>query len=388
MNVLHLVSWYPNEKDPYNGDFIQRHLLALAGYIPVTVIFLVKDSELNKNEILVSRNKKTTNLEEWIVRYGSINTGVRIVDQYFSIIRYKKYFKRFIDDYIREKGQPDLIHVHVALNAGLIALDLNKELKIPYVVTEHSTVYHRNANENLWNRLFIYKKFTRKIIRNAAAIMPVSDNLGKVISKITDFKKLFVISNVVDTSIFYFNNSNSNDKFIFIHVSGMSEQKNMEGLLKGMKLLSLKNNNWIFKMVGPASDEQKKIADQLGISNYIEWIGEVSYDMVAALMKKSHVHILFSRYENQPCVNLEALCCGLPVIATDVGGLPEVVDHSNGALIPSQNENALADAMEKMILYYNKYDRKKISDNAISRFGYNIIGKQILKVYETVISEK
>ena len=167
MNVLHLASWYPHEKDPYSGDFIQRQLIALSEFLPVTVIHLVKDTNLESNGFAISKHTRTNQMEEWLAGYGVIRTGIPFADQFLSFLKYRRLLKQLVDDYIREKGKPDLIHVHVILNAGIVSMEISKELKIPYVVTEHSTIYHRNASENLWNRPFIFKKINRNIIKNA-----------------------------------------------------------------------------------------------------------------------------------------------------------------------------------------------------------------------------
>jgi glycosyltransferase involved in cell wall biosynthesis len=94
--------------------------------------------------------------------------------------------------------------------------------------------------------------------------------------------------------------------------------------------------------------------------------------------------VLFSFYENQPCVILESLCSGLPVIATRVGGIPELIQDDNGLLVDAGNEEQLLQAMKTMIQKEKNYDRKKISSLASARFSYEYVGKDICSVYDSV----
>lgn len=384
-NVLHLTSWYPYEKDPYNGDFIQRQLIALSAIMPVTVIYLVKDRNLNKNDLKISIKNKTSNLEERIAFYGSVQTGISVIDQYFSYRRYKYLLKQLVRDYIREKGKPDLIHVHIVLYAGIVAMELCKELNIPYVVTEHSSVYQRTATENLWNRFFYFRWISFRVLQKTEALFTVSDHLAKQIRALVKVKKTTVITNTVDTGIFYYQQHEFTSPFRFIHVSGMTNAKNIEGILHAFAKLKGKRTDWKCKMVGPATESLFILAKKLDIDSFIEWEGEVTYTQVASFMQQSHAHVLFSRYENQPCVNLEAFCCGLPVIASRVGGIDEVVNDTNGILVEPMHEDALVGAMEKMIDVYSSFDRQAISKDAVNKYSYEVIGKLIADNYKEIV---
>jgi glycosyltransferase involved in cell wall biosynthesis len=383
-NVLHLASWYPYEKDPYNGDFIQRQLIALSAIMPVTVIYLVKDRNLNKNDLKISIKNKTSNLEERIAFYGSVQTGISVIDQYFSYRRYKYLLKQLVRDYIREKGKPDLIHVHVVLHAGIVAMELCKELNLPYVVTEHSSVYQRTATENLWNRFFYFRWMSFRVLQKTELLITVSDHLAKQINALVKVKKTIVVTNIVDTRVFYYQLHEFTTPFRFIHVSGMTNAKNVEGILHAFAKLKEKRTDWKCRMVGPANESLFMLAKKLDIDSFIEWEGEVKYTQVASFMQQSHAHVLFSRYENQPCVNLEALCCGLPVIASRVGGIEEVVNNSNGILVEPLNEEALVLSMEKMIEEYKNFDRQTISEEAVNKYSYEVIGKLIADSYSKI----
>ena len=91
--------------------------------------------------------------------------------------------------------------------------------------------------------------------------------------------------------------------------------------------------------------------------------------------------------ENSPCVIGEALCCGLPVITTNVGGIPELLDEKNGVKVEPKNDLGLANAMEQMIISYASFKRERIAEDAKSRYSYPTIGKEIDQVYNSVLEE-
>ena len=79
----------------------------------------------------------------------------------------------------------------------------------------------------------------------------------------------------------------------------------------------------------------------------------------------------------------EALCCGVPVIATKVGGIPEIINARNGILIEPKNELQLFNAIEKIIKNYNNYNRKEIAEDSKNKFSFYTVGKQLSLLYRS-----
>ncbi len=107
----------------------------------------------------------------------------------------------------------------------------------------------------------------------------------------------------------------------------------------------------------------------------IHTTGEISYEEVGKELRNADALIMFSYYENMPCVILEALCTGIPVIASDVGGIREVVNPDNGILVEAGKETQLFEAMKEMISNYELYEKDLISQHAKEQFSYQTIGK-------------
>ena len=99
-------------------------------------------------------------------------------------------------------------------------------------------------------------------------------------------------------------------------------------------------------------------------------------------MQSAHAHVLFSFAENMPCVILESLCCGKPVISSNVGGVGEVVTSDNGILVEPGNEAQLSEAMQRVINNPAQWDNNTIAQKAQQQFSYESVGNQFADLYE------
>jgi hypothetical protein len=178
MKILWLTSWYPNKYEPVNGDFIQRHANAVAAFMPINLIHIVQLGKdvLVENEITTQKNNQLT---EQIVYFKFKKWGFSFIDKIRYNLQYKHIALTIIKNYIKQNGQPDLIHVHVPMKAGWIALQIKKLYNIPYIVSEQASYYDDKAPDNFKNRSLFFKKNTQLICKNAAAITNVSSVIAK-----------------------------------------------------------------------------------------------------------------------------------------------------------------------------------------------------------------
>jgi glycosyltransferase involved in cell wall biosynthesis len=373
--VLWLPSWYPNKTDPFDGDFIQRMAMATALYDEVHVIYVVASKEVKGEEVV--ETTQSGNLHETIIYYPARGVFKKwLWRRYFTI--YKKYIRQFI----RQNGKPHCVHVQVPLKAGMIALWLQRKYGIPFVLTEHYGIYNEVVPDRFGNRSFYFRYFTRKIIQQAGVLMPVSHKLGEAINSMVIKKSFTVVPNVVDTGLFFYQPVPANP-FRFIHVSNMIPLKNVEGIINAFACLHQQQPGVELLLLGPYPASVLDHARQTGLLQHgISFGGEVPYKAVAQSMQQCQSLILFSDSENMPCVVLEALCCGLPVIATAVGGVPEVVNEKNGLLVPPRQEKELLAAMQAVLHQYDQYNREQIAARAQQQYGYSVIGSMISRVYE------
>jgi glycosyltransferase involved in cell wall biosynthesis len=382
--ILWLSSWYPNKLAPFDGDFIQRHARAAALYNDIHVIHVVGDGkgiiQSNVQEDLV----QSKNLVEQVIYFRKSNT---LIGRLLAHYHWASHFKKAVKKYIASHGKPDIVHVHVGMKAGMIALWIQNRYKIPFVVTEHWGIYNDVVEDSYLSKPAWFKKYTQRIFREAIRFISVSKFLAIGVNRLVSVKPYQVIPNAVDTKLFFYN-ATDNGIFRFIHVSNMVQLKNVEGILRAVEILSDSNSQFEIIIVGDAGTEITKYAEELGVlEKFVLFRGEVSYAQVAREMQQSQAFILYSNIENSPCVIGEALCCGLPVIATNVGGIPELLDEENGFQIEPKNDLALANAMEQMIINHAFYKREKIAEDAKARYSYSTTGKEIDEVYNSVLEE-
>ena len=129
-----------------------------------------------------------------------------------------------------------------------------------------------------------------------------------------------------------------------------------------------------------------KLIKECKAENFIKTFPMITLREVSDKMRESNGFILFSDYENFPCVLLESLSTGTPVIATKVGGIPEIVNEKNGILI-SKNENELYEAMknvlQKKILFDNPENLHRYIEN---NFSMKIIAQKFDEIYRKVLN--
>jgi glycosyltransferase involved in cell wall biosynthesis len=283
-------------------------------------------------------------------------------------------------------GKPDLVHVHVPIKMGIPGLWIKRNFGIPYVVTEHWGIYNDIDELNYSKRSITFKKFTKAIIEKASALISVSKYLAEGVNRLVTTKVYSIIPNVVNTNLFFYTDPKESIDFRFIHVSNMVPLKNVEGILRAFQLFLQTNRDVELIVVGDKDPAIRNYATTLGLDREVHFRGEVPYAHVATEMQSANCLVLYSNIENSPCVIGEAFCSGLPVIASRVGGIPELVDESNGLLVDPQNDAMLAAAMTDMKNRYSFFNRKKIAEEAGNKFSYPVIGKKIDEVYSRIIN--
>lgn len=378
--VLWLPGWYPNRQDRYDGDFIQRHAVAVAGFIPVHVIYAVKRSVAfsgNEKEIIHSGN-----LTEEIIYYHSPATGLKFLDRILSYHKYLAVYRKAIREHIKREGKPSCVHVHVALKVGVLARWIKTKWSVPYFISEHWTGYLEEADHRLEHLPFIQQSQLNQVFREAAALTVVSDHLGRAIEKHFPFVKYKRIPNVVDESIFYPAVSPPVDAMKLIHVSNMSFQKNTEAILRALSLL--KQSGFLFRMevYGSSNPAIETLVNEMELNKLVSLKGEVPQQELAEAMRGSTALVLYSRFETFGCVIIEANACGIPVILSNLNVFHELVEEgNNGVFVQQDDPKALADAIRIFVEGKILFNYKQIAAEAKNKCGYGTVAKAFLELY-------
>lgn len=379
--VLVLPSWYPSEAHKFNGDFNQRLVKAMSSKVEQIVLHIIAKSNITKPYFTLTEEK---NIKTYLVYYPLKST---LLGKIYAKLQYFLLHLKFLKLILSQNGKPQLTHVYVFWMAGIFALFLKKILAIPYIITEHSSGFYTNSPADLNQYSFLTKLLFKKIISHSSHIITVAKKLKTRVQLWAPLAKITVIPNVVDTAIFNIKVQKAQQtNFNFVHISSMIPLKNLDGLLSGFEKALQKNHNMHLTLVGRAPEcVLNKIKQSVILQDKVICIGEVPYFKVKTEMVNSNALIQFSKFESLPCVILEALCCGLPVITSNVGGCAEVINSSNGILVESENIAQLSQAIHDMALNYNRFDNAKISENACNLFSYNVVANQVYSVYQGVI---
>ncbi|WP_374364956.1 glycosyltransferase [Cloacibacterium sp.] len=371
--VLFISSWFPNKLEPTNGNFVQRHAEAVSLLHDVEILHAIGDS--TQNEKFIFDDKVINGIRTLIVYYK--NSKNPLLNFYRRMKAYQLGFKRV--------EKPDLVHGNVLHNNMLFAVYLKKKYKIPFVITEHWSAF-LSVNQN---KLSKAKKFiAQKIAEKAELIIPVSENLGNGLKNLEIKKPIEVIGNVIDTDLFSMNNGQKNE-FIFLHISNLIPLKNPDKIIQAA--VKLYNENFKFSLeIGGDGDVDmlNSLIREYNAESYIKTFGMISSQEVANKMKNANCFVLFSDYENQPCVILESFATGIPVIAPRVGGIPEIVEENRGTLVEKADEKALFEAMKNVLEDKIAFENSEvIRSYVVDNFSKQKIAEQFSEIYNKVLTK-
>jgi glycosyltransferase involved in cell wall biosynthesis len=386
MKVLWLASWFPNRTHDSTGDFIERQARALSPLLDeLVIIFVCKDENLTAGEIdiVVEKNDAYTC---YFGYYGGTKAG-GIWQRYKSQLQYLRLQKELYNRAYPGTQKPDLVHVHVAMRAGMMALHLLQKKGIPYLVSEHWSGYFKQSLHHLYNSGFWYRWCNKLVLKKCRLLIPVSQHLGRQIT--THFAKLpyQVVPNVVDTRLFHYT-AVTQAGFTFLHPSYLDYSKNVEGMLQAAAILQNEQVTFKIRFVGAIPARHIALAQALGVlQQTVFFEDKIAYNQVAKLMQQCNALLMFSRYENLPCIILESLCSGRPVVCSRVGGIPEVVNQQNGIMVAPGDIPALAAAMKKMILGEFETDAKQFAADAAANYSYPCVAQKLRAIYEQQLQQ-
>ena len=372
LNILFLCSWYPSPNHPTLGNFIQKHAEAAGKFNKVTTLSL---HATDGGSRFVDRTERN-GIVELRVFYPKTRGIFKKIVQFFQ---WRKAMALGVETHRNLFGQPDVIHVNVVFPLGLRVKKFFQG--IPMVITEHSSGLHRGPNA--------YPKWMVKrmipVFRRAKIILPVSANLGDRI-KMLSGKKYEVVPNVVNETIFILPKEQTSANR-FVHISTLYEAaKNVLGMLRAVAELSKTEQDFEFHIITDGDATQAKaLANELGLlDRFVFFHGTMETQEIATFLQRCKALVLFSNFENFPCVIPEAWMSGVPVIATAVNGIPEFANESNGILVERGNEAQLAEAM-RAILDGKTFDASALRTYALTHFSYEAVGKQLDEVYKNLM---
>ena len=388
MNIVIIPAFFQTKSRPTLGSFFLEQAKALrrAGH-QVTILYCDTYSVKCAKEWLIYEEQTASQIQGI-----QIYRGKSFCPMKHGIEGHKEAFAKGIEMLWKKHMQNqsvDIIHAHCCVWAGYAAMKLSEKVKVPYVITEHATLFQLHKDTiSAVNHAVITQVFQK-----ASKVICVSRAFAKLLEEYTD--NIEVIGNVVDCEQFKVT-GHRNDGCRFLTVCYMEEEaqlykKGMDILIKAWARIAPKHPQARL-IVGGGGKAQEKVVEwtkEYKVTESVEFLGALERSQVVEQMQLCDCFVLPSRYETFGVVYIEAFACGKPVIAVANGGPDDFVHDFNGILIQPEQEEELVQALEKMILTIGQpdspYEPQRIAAYVEEKFSYRAIAEQLERVYEEEI---
>lgn len=380
-SILYIVHRY---------DYFTKDQIEILAKKFKTVYVLVRYNPIVK----INKFLKTKLLEKYqldkIINKKKLPSNIKIFPTpipYLPIIFFYKilgYFHFLSTDRIIKKNKIkfDIIHSHFTWTASYVGTKLKQKYKKPLFITIHENpdwLKEEFKNEKIIN-----------IWKSADTLIRVNNNSLNKLKEIN--KNSFYIPNGYNSKLFFIKNKNEcrkklnlpMNKKILLNIGNLEKIKGQKYLINAINKVIQKNKNILCLIIGEGT-QRKKLENLIKINKlekYIKLIGVISHEKINDWLNACDLFVFPSIKESFGVAQLEAMACGIPVIATHNGGSDELItDNKMGILVPSKNSTLLSKAIIKS--FKIKWNSKYIQ-NYSKIFQWNKICNQIYKQYQLI----
>lgn len=353
--LLIVTNLYPTAWAPNRASFNKQQFDRLSKVIEVKIIILVPFIEWLKQRkyILPEDNKK------YVPYFYIPKIGRRFypISQFLSLVFNYRWIKRFSPDVILASwGYPDAIATSM----------LNRFLKKPFFIKIHGSDINESSRHPARAKQIV------KHFNGSTEVFSVSKALRKVLIDLgVEPSKIVVNYNGVDKSIFFPSYNKKTKTIIF--VGNLIKEKGILELLSAFDKLGDKYNKYQLRIVGQGPLHDLLVDKYAHSDERIKFLGSLPLDKVAHEIRSAELLVLPSYREGVPNVLLEALSSGTPVVATNVGGIPEVINPNCGIVISDLDllQDAITMALDRrwsseyIVDYAQQFDWDKNIDTVL-----------------------
>ncbi len=391
LRILSLSCVYPSPNEPGLGLFVRARLQSLAAAAEIKVIAPVAALDYEKRRIL-PRGSATRRWDErfevmhlrWLYPpFGGFwNAFFLFLRLAWPVLRLRKEFPF------------QLIDAHFAHPEGIAAALLGRLLGCPFLVT-------LRGNEPLHARSRFRRYWIAFALRHAARVITVSENLRAfAISLGADPARVQTIPNGVDPDLFFPRDRRASrakwglapERRVILCAGELIQEKGHHLVLQALRSLADHGTAAILVIAGRTGrggrdfeDGLRHLVSQLRLENQVRLLGWVEPEALAELMSAADVFCLASFTEGWPNVVHEALSCGTPVVATNVGGVPDLIPSDRyGFVIPVSDQASLNESLRRALA--KRWDRAAISTWAHSR-PWTRVAQEVFEQMRQTVAE-
>lgn len=283
------------------------------------------------------------------------------------------------------RGRVALVHVHSASNASFWRKAIF--ILLAYLA-RRPVVFHLHGGgfvhffEHECGTLGQY--IIRSVLDRAAFILVMSKQWKADLGRITHNRNIVPVYNPVSTAVIRGGEMTTRQGHVLLFLARVSKEKGIYDLVRAVSQLSCRGRQLVLRVAGDGDTTAvQSMAQQLGISSQLELLGWTTGAAKARLLAESAVFVLPSYFEGLPMGLLEAMAAGLPVVATRVGAIPEVVRNGvEGFLLVPGDVDALTTALDRLLA--DSQLRQRMGEAGRSRIIENFLPECVLPRIEAV----
>lgn len=383
-NILIFCSWL--ELDSNVGIFFREQAEIISDhYNPILVVFKPKPISKKKyifyDIIAVKEKKSKEGLMVLEISYPHSELYWNKINGYFRNLTIK-YLKNFL---LSKNLEISFIHAQSLFDAGLWAFDYFNKYRTPYIITEHNQISFLNFDKDKGHLI-------KKVLYNAKVKLVVSNDKIRQFVANGLFFDFVNIGNLISNRFCFIETDDLITKRL-ITIGAYSLLKDHLTLLKALDIVD-KNISKKIEFVwigfdgwgGNHENQVKELLLNFQFKNIVVVLTPLlERDQVASYLQNSSLFLFSSLSEGMPVSVLEALASGLPVFTSNCGGVDEIINEENGKIYQIKDYQKLSELVLSFLNSQYCYDRKKISESIIERFGENAFKDKLLSVYNSVI---
>jgi len=285
---------------------------------------------------------------------------------------------------IIKEFKPDVIHAH-STKAGLLTRIAGKLERTPVIFTAHGWVFAPGVPLATRFLVWLIEALAAPLSSRIICVSNYDRDLALKALPIGE-KRLKVVHNGIASQMSQAQAlpGKNDDRPIIMMVARFQQQKDQPTLIRALAKLPHRKFRLVLLGDGPLLEANKRLVEELGLSQEVTFLGNRT-DAVA-LLSQAHIFALFSHYEGFPISIMEAMRAGLPVVATDVCGVAEEVEHgATGFLVPKGDSDVAAQRIEQLLS--NAKLRESMGARARQKFLNEFTSSSMLSGVEQVYAE-